>query len=84
MKWYQLGIKEVFHQLSTSENGLTDEEAKKRLAQYGPNNGRFASCFTDVTVRNYFSIYSNIRLITYITTIPTESQARNIGFFSAR
>ncbi|MGQ9570859.1 MAG: cation-translocating P-type ATPase [Thermodesulfovibrionales bacterium] len=37
MNWYQLSIKEVFHKLGTSENGLTEEEAKQRLAQHGPN-----------------------------------------------
>jgi Ca2+-transporting ATPase len=37
MNWYHLPFKEVFEKVGTSENGLTDEEAKQRLAQYGPN-----------------------------------------------
>lgn len=37
MTWYQLNAKEVFHKLGTSENGLSDEEAKNRLSQYGHN-----------------------------------------------
>ena len=37
MNWYQFNTKEVFHKLGTSENGLTDEDAKKRLVRYGPN-----------------------------------------------
>ena len=37
MNWYQLGVKEIFHKLNSSDNGLTEEEAKQRLSQYGPN-----------------------------------------------
>jgi len=36
-KWYKLSVKEVLEKLSSSTNGLTDEEAEKRLAQFGPN-----------------------------------------------
>jgi len=37
MNWYQLSIKEVFHELGTSESGLTAEEGKKRIDRYGTN-----------------------------------------------
>ncbi|MBI5055721.1 MAG: cation-transporting P-type ATPase [Nitrospirae bacterium] len=37
MDWYQIGLKEVFQKLETSDKGLTDAEAKQRIAQYGPN-----------------------------------------------
>jgi Ca2+-transporting ATPase len=37
MNWYQLGIRELTDQLETSEKGLTVDEAKERLARYGPN-----------------------------------------------
>ena len=37
MKWYQLNIRDIYHKLKTSEKGLTQEEAKKRLAEYGYN-----------------------------------------------
>ncbi|MBI5100412.1 MAG: cation-transporting P-type ATPase [Nitrospirae bacterium] len=37
MNWYQIGVKEVFQKLETSEKGLTEAEAKQRIAQYGPN-----------------------------------------------
>jgi len=37
MNWYQLGVKEIFHKLNTSDSGLTEEEVKQRLAQYGSN-----------------------------------------------
>jgi len=33
MNWYQLGVKEIFHKLNTSDSGLTEEEVKQRLAQ---------------------------------------------------
>ncbi len=35
--FYQKSIEEVFKELKTSEAGLSEEEAKKRLKQYGPN-----------------------------------------------
>ncbi|MCL5428944.1 MAG: cation-translocating P-type ATPase [Chloroflexi bacterium] len=36
--WHQLGIDEVADRLSTSrDQGLSEEEAKRRLEQYGPN-----------------------------------------------
>lgn len=37
MNWYQLSVKEILQELGTSENGLSDIEAKQRLEQYGPN-----------------------------------------------
>ncbi|MFH1759342.1 MAG: HAD-IC family P-type ATPase [Patescibacteria group bacterium] len=35
--WCKLSAKEVFRELNTSEQGLTDREAEKRLESYGPN-----------------------------------------------
>ncbi len=37
MKWYQLDHGEVFKFLQTSEQGLSEVEAKERLEKYGPN-----------------------------------------------
>jgi len=37
MNWYQVDIKKTFRELSVSDTGLTEKEAKERLAQYGPN-----------------------------------------------
>lgn len=37
MKWYQLEVKDIFHRLKTSEEGLTDMEVKARLIEYGQN-----------------------------------------------
>ncbi|MFN3479451.1 MAG: cation-translocating P-type ATPase, partial [Thermodesulfovibrionales bacterium] len=37
MKWYQLSVKEVLQRLEASENGLSNAEAKQRIAHYGPN-----------------------------------------------
>jgi len=37
MHWYQLGVKEIFQKLRSSEEGLTDAEAGERLIQHGPN-----------------------------------------------
>lgn len=35
--WHNLEVNEVFSKLKTSEHGLSEEEAKERLAKYGPN-----------------------------------------------
>lgn len=37
MNWHSLDIEEVFKEFKTSSNGLTSEEAKERLTQYGQN-----------------------------------------------
>jgi P-type Ca2+ transporter type 2C len=37
MIWYKLNTQEILHGLGTSENGLSDEEAKHRFEEYGPN-----------------------------------------------
>jgi len=37
MKWYQISTKDVFTNLKTEKNGLSNIEAKKRFAQYGAN-----------------------------------------------
>jgi magnesium-transporting ATPase (P-type) len=37
MKWYQLDAKEVLKRLQTSEEGLSEAQAKKHLETYGPN-----------------------------------------------
>ena len=39
--WYQLSTVEVVHALVTSEAGLTSEEAKLRLKEYGYNELKF-------------------------------------------
>jgi Ca2+-transporting ATPase len=36
-QWHALGVEEVLGHLSVEKNGLTTEEAKKRLEHYGPN-----------------------------------------------
>lgn len=37
MHWYQKDIKAVFDDLGTPESGLSSQEAKRRLQEYGPN-----------------------------------------------
>ena len=37
MHWYQLNHNEVLQELQTSEAGLSESEAEKRLVLYGPN-----------------------------------------------
>jgi Ca2+-transporting ATPase len=37
MEWYQLDEEEEFNQLQTSEDGLSEDRAKKLLETHGPN-----------------------------------------------
>lgn len=37
VNWHALLLEQIFHQLSTNRNGLTEEEAKKRKEIYGSN-----------------------------------------------
>jgi Ca2+-transporting ATPase len=37
MQWYQLDRERLFAELNTSEQGLSDAEARKRLEKFGPN-----------------------------------------------
>lgn len=36
-KWYNLTVDEVLESLNSSPQGLSHEEAQKRLEQFGPN-----------------------------------------------
>ena len=40
MDWHALNLKEVYKNLGSSEKGLTEQEADKRLKKYGKNNIR--------------------------------------------
>ena len=37
MKWHNLTVEETLKELDASRSGLSDEKAKERLQQYGPN-----------------------------------------------
>jgi Ca2+-transporting ATPase len=37
MEWYRAGVEEVFKRLETSEQGLSESEAKNRIEREGPN-----------------------------------------------
>lgn len=37
MNFYQEDIEKIFENLKTTENGLTEKEAKERLLRYGKN-----------------------------------------------
>ncbi|MBE0517207.1 MAG: hypothetical protein IBX41_07470, partial [Methanophagales archaeon] len=39
--WYQLPVEQVFDALKTSSEGLTSNESKARLEQYGYNELKF-------------------------------------------
>jgi len=40
MKWHNLTVEEALKELDTSRSGLSEEKAKERLHQYGPNELR--------------------------------------------
>ncbi|MEM3626926.1 MAG: cation-translocating P-type ATPase [Candidatus Bathyarchaeia archaeon] len=58
--WHALGIQETFEALKTSESGLSQDEAQKRLAEFGPNELKkekgispirlFLEQFTDILI----------------------------------
>ena len=60
MRWHQKGLKEVVEDLRTSLQGLSTEEARRRLEEYGPNElkagkkktllGRFLDQFKDFMI----------------------------------
>src|SRR3972149_5058148 len=60
MRWHQKGLKEVVEDLRTSLQGLSSEEARRRLEEYGPNEmkegkkktllGRFLDQFKDFMI----------------------------------
>jgi len=37
MHWHLKDVKEIFEQIQSSSNGLSSEEAARRLGEYGPN-----------------------------------------------
>ncbi len=37
MHWHLKDVKEIFEQIQSSSNGLSSEEAARRLDEYGPN-----------------------------------------------
>ena len=49
--FYSQTIQEVFGKLNSNEHGLTNEEAKKRLFEFGPNK------FAEAKVDSIFSIF---------------------------
>ncbi|NOZ22015.1 MAG: cation-translocating P-type ATPase [Planctomycetes bacterium] len=40
VNWHSISVEDVLKQLKTGKDGLSEEEAKKRLEQYGPNKIR--------------------------------------------
>ena len=60
MRWHQKGLKEVVEDLRASLQGLSSEEARRRLEEYGPNElkegkkktllGRFLDQFKDFMI----------------------------------
>lgn len=42
MRWYRLETRAVLEQLASSENGLSEPEARQRLEKFGPN--KLAEC----------------------------------------
>ncbi len=63
LKFTDKNKEEVFEILKTSENGLGEEEAEKRLKTYGPNKIKYFKIeFTEIVKRNLLN-YFNLLLI---------------------
>jgi calcium-translocating P-type ATPase len=62
VKIHQLDIKEAYASLNSSAQGLTDPEAVRRLAEFGPNEIEKAQGerLVRVLVRQFFNFFANI------------------------
>ena len=63
-KFYQSSVQEVFDSVKSNEDGLTSEEAKKRLEQYGDNVLKQKKKKSKLSI--FFSQFNNIMIILLI------------------
>ena len=63
-KFYQSSVQEVFDSVKSNEDGLTSEEAKKRLEQYGDNVLKQKKRKSKLSI--FFSQFNNIMIILLI------------------
>jgi len=75
MKWYQLDAKEVFKRLQTSEEGLSEAQAKKHLDTYGPNTiaEKKETSRLQIFIRQFTSPLIYILLIAALVTFLLQS-----------
>ncbi|MDE7464322.1 MAG: HAD-IC family P-type ATPase [Clostridiales bacterium] len=64
MDWYNKSETEVLSELETSENGLSDAEAAKRLGKYGENKLKEAK--HDSVVKKFFLQFTDVMVIVLI------------------
>src|SRR5687768_16188527 len=50
LDWYQLNVEQSLEKRGSSQEGLTVEEAQKRLEQYGPNELKEAKRLTPLVI----------------------------------
>jgi len=60
-EWHALGIEEALNNLKTNKEGLSSEEAARRLAQYGPNELQAAHHISPWTI--LFEQFKNVLII---------------------
>jgi Ca2+-transporting ATPase len=75
MKWYQLDEREVFKRLQTSEEGLSEAQAKKHLETYGPNTiaEKKETSRLKIFIRQFTSPLIYILLIAALVTFLLQS-----------
>jgi P-type Ca2+ transporter type 2C len=75
MKWYQLDEKEVFKTLQTSEEGLSEAQAKKHLETYGPNKiaEKKETNMLQIFIRQFMNPLIYILLIAALVTFLLQS-----------
>ena len=76
--WHSIEINAVYEKLGTSENGLDEQEAKKRLKQYGSNllNLKNIWAIPYILIRQlhnpivYVLLFSTVLAVLFETTRP--------------
>lgn len=75
--WYNLGIQEVLQTLSSSWEGLTSDEARKRLEQYGPNE--LASKKGPSAWSIFLSQFKNFLIIILLVAVALSAIVREVA-----
>jgi Ca2+-transporting ATPase len=71
MEWYQMNVRQALDSFTSTEEGLTEEEAARRLAEYGPNKLAEAEAISRLTIllHQFTSPLIYILLIAAVVTL---------------
>jgi len=65
--WYSLSIAKIVHKLDIAKAGLTQQEAEKRLVQFGPNSLREEEKTS--LAKLFFSQFANLLIVILLTAV---------------